>query len=433
MKYKILLVSFYNDEAYGLRILHSILHHQGHDAEMLFLKLGANKTELTLKEKKLFFDFLRFIDVDMVAFSLVSPNFMLYKSLYPEIRKCGDFKILLGGWQVTLNPNDCIPYCDYLCVGEGEEAVPELVNALAKKECTTNIKNVWSNTDGVTSINNVRPLVETLSKYPYCILQGVHGCFIENNEFVPVDPYQLNTRYGTIMGRGCPLSCSYCSNSFMSNKVYPKQWSRMRYRDIDHVIAELKQAKNCMPNLERINFYDEIFIPEKKWITEFFKRYKAEIDLPFYCMFYPGTCNDNLARVAKEAGLAGVWMGIQSGSERVRKEIYKRCYGNKLVMMQAEIFAEYKISAKYDFIFDNPFETKEEEQETIELMKALPEPKSFNLFSLKFFPNTDITQMALDKGLITQESLDDQLDIICPEYEVFDERKKQILKEVYSD
>ena len=57
----------------------------------------------------------------------------------------------------------------------------------------------------------------------------------------------------------------------------------------------------------------------------------------------------------------------------------------------------------------------------------MPEPKLFNLFSLKFFPRTEITDMALGKGIITKKDLDDQLNIESPRYSVSDIEEQRIL------
>lgn len=426
--FKVLLISLYNDESYGLRILHSILVSQGYDARMLFLKINKN-SNLTLEEKELFFNFLKEFEPDLVTFSLVSPNFMLYKELYSKIMTIGNFKILIGGWQASLNPEETIKYCDYLCIGEGEEAILELVCSLAKEEKPFDIPNIWFNRKYTIVKNEVRLLNKNLDDYPFCLIDNKYSYFIENNELVNKEPYFFNSRYGIMLSRGCPYHCTYCSNSYMDKEVYPKEWSKMRYRSVEHVMNELRQVKKLLPNIKQINFYDEIFIPKKEWLKEFFSKYKKEINLPFYCMFYPGTCDEYLIKVMKKAGLAGVWLGVQSGSEKVRKEVFKRYYSNKKLIEQAKLFKKHNISVKYDIIFNNPWEP--DTSETIKLMRKLPNPKLFNFFSLKYFPNTEITKMALEKGFITQKELDDQLTIMCPEYEISNERKMEILNKVY--
>ena len=63
-------------------------------------------------------------------------------------------------------------------------------------------------------------------------------------------------------------------------------------------------------------------------------------------------------------------------------------------------------------------------------MALLPKPKSFNFFSLKFFPHTEITEMALKQGIIREENLDDQLNIESPVYTINDVKEQHILERI---
>ena len=427
---KILFISFYNDEAYGLRILHSIAHNEGHEAKMLFFKLNypRPRSSITEHERELFYDYLNYFKPDILAFSLVSSNFKLYQSFYKELRKRGDWKIIIGGWQATLNPHETIKYCDYLNIGEGEESIPELIECLENKRIPLDIKNIWFHYEDTYIEQKPRELCKDLNRYPIPIIDNRFAVYIDDNEIYYKDPYTINTRYGISISRGCPFSCTYCSNS--TQKEIYSNWSKIRYRTIEHSIEELKQAKKRIPNLKCINFYDEVFPSKIEWLKEFFNQYKKEIDIPFYCMFYPGTCKEELIQIMKKAGLAGIWLGVQSGSERVRKEVFKRFYSNEKVLEQANLFAKYEISVKYDFIFDNPFETEKETKESIKLMAELPEPKAFNMFSLKFFPHTEITEKALKEKIISEEYLDDQLNIESPRYTVSDEKEQEYLNRI---
>lgn len=194
----------------------------------------------------------------------------------------------------------------------------------------------------------------------------------------------------------------------MANQVYPGTWSKIRYRDVEHVQKEMVFVKDHLKNVRCVNFYDEVFSPPLSWIKEFFQWYKTEINIPFFCFFYPGTCSDEKAEILADAGMAGVWLGIQSGSERVRRDIFKRPYSNEKILNQAEIFFRHGINVRYDFIFDNPFESFDESLESIYMMMELPQPFSLNTFSLKYFPNTEITEMAKEMGLIEKQDTDDR-------------------------
>ena len=425
-RFKVLLVSFFNDEAYGIRSLHSTLIENAIDAYMLFFKVESkqiildhdaktkkdfmhNLRNASDKEIALLVNFITENQINVIGFSLVSSHFYLYKRIYERIRNIQGLTIVIGGWQPSLNPDDCISYTDYLCIGEGEVALRELIDLLATNKNADHVLNFWINKTDITTKNPVRPLTRDLSSFPSPVYEHKYSYIIENDQIVNFEPAFDNSRYGTFIGRGCPFQCTYCSNSFMANIVYPTSWSRIRYRSIDHVKKEMVFVKSKLNNVRSINFYDEVFSPSMDWIRGFFSWYEKEINIPFYCFFFPGSCSEEKCRTLARAGLHGVWIGVQSGSLRVRKEIFKRMYTNKQVIEQANIFHKYNVSVRYDFIFDNPFESFEESVESILLMLELPQPFTVNLFSLKYFPNTEITKMALSAKIIVEKDLDDNL------------------------
>jgi anaerobic magnesium-protoporphyrin IX monomethyl ester cyclase len=421
---KVLLVSFFNDEAYGLRSLHSTLIENNIDAHMLFFKVKSKYFKIHHDEQlkksfkgdinnasdheiDLLVEYIKSGKFDVVGFSLVSSHFKMYQRIYAKIKNIDGMVIVLGGWQPSLSPEQCINYTHYLCIGEGELPFYELIVRLANKQSTDNIENFWINRNSTVIKNPVRPLTRDISSFPIPLFDHKYSHFIENNELIHYEPYFDNIRYGTFIGRGCPYHCTYCSNSYMANTIYPKSWSKIRYRSIDHMKREMLVVKEKLKHVQTINFYDEVFTPKLDWIREFFSWYQQEIKIPFCCFFFPGTCSDEKCRILANAGLRGVWMGVQSGSQRVRKEVFKRVYTNERILDQARIFHKYEVSVRYDFIFDNPFETFEESLESIYMMLELPQPFSLNLFSLKYFPNTEITKMALKAGIINTSHIDD--------------------------
>jgi radical SAM superfamily enzyme YgiQ (UPF0313 family) len=381
---KILFCIFENSEALGLRILHSIVASKYGTCKLLFI----NEYNI-----KLILEAIRDFQPDVLGFSLVSANWDYYKIAYPFIRKAGKFKIILGGWFPTLSPDECKSYCDVVVRGEGERVIIQVLEDIKENKYLREYIGPRADTK-----NQPFPLLDNNSNRP-----GYWSSVIENWKLEERDPIFQNYRYGISIGRGCPHSCTYCSNNYMKN-LYPN-CGKIRFRDYENVFSELLWVKKKLNNLTTIVFFDEIFMPPKEGRAEFFQNYKKAINFPFYALFYPGTCTDEFAKELKQAGLAGVWLGVQSGSERIRKEIFNRYGSNERILKQAQIFSQNNINARYDFIFENPFDTVETLEETRNLIKQLPGPNTINAFRMKFFPNTEITKMALKAGLTDKEDM----------------------------
>jgi hypothetical protein len=100
-------------------------------------------------------------------------------------------------------------------------------------------------------------------------------------------------------------------------------------------------------------------------------------------------------------------MGIQSGSERIRRDCYERETPNQDIIQACEILERYGVGRNLDFIGENPYEDEADRRETIDLLCRLPKPFYFNYFSLTYFPGVDLTERALRDGLIRPEDVED--------------------------
>jgi len=401
----------------GLRSIHATLRENGFEAKLVFLKrdtrskiqhLTCSPDLVSEREFDLFKELILRLRPDILGFSLVSAHVPMVKGIIKQIRPYFRGKILLGGIHPTLQPEESIQFSDMICRGEGELPMLDLASSLTEGRDIYRLQNFWFKaTKGQTIKNEIRERTVDLDQNPIPIFLHEDCYIIDNNTIAHKDPYYENTRYGIMAFRGCPFKCSFCSNSYLA-KLYSKEAVRnkLRSRSVDHVLEELIYVKRTLPKVERINFYDEVFVPPRPWLDKFCGEYKSLIGLPFYCEFFPGVEREDAIVKLKEAGLNGTWLGVQSGSERLRREILFRNYSNDTVLKAAHLFMKHGVDVRYDFILDNPFESWDDKIQTIQLMMQLPTPYTANLFSLAYFPNTDITNMALEKGYITDSEIE---------------------------
>ena len=102
-----------------------------------------------------------------------------------------------------------------------------------------------------------------------------------------------------------------------------------------------------------------------------------------------------------------IQMGIETACERTKK-IYRRSTPNEIVLRAAQSINKFKgrVTAIYDFILDNPYETNEDIVETLEFILKIPRPFHLQLFSLIFFPGTELYNTAKKDKIITDEERD---------------------------
>jgi len=148
---------------------------------------------------------------------------------------------------------------------------------------------------------------------------------------------------------------------------------------------------------------DEVFAIEKEWLDEFVIKYQKEIGLPFYVEYHPKLLNLEMLDKLVGAGLDEVDVGIQSGSDNVRNQIYNRPGTNTEIVNLANEVSRRGIKIRYDLILNSPYDNEKELKDTLDLLFNLPKPLSFNLFSMQFFPNYPLTIQAINDGYIKPE------------------------------
>jgi len=119
-------------------------------------------------------------------------------------------------------------------------------------------------------------------------------------------------------------------------------------------------------------------------------------------------------RSLKEAGMAWISMGLQSGSDHVCREIYKRTSVKKDFLRAAEMVKGFGLAALYDVILDNPLERDQDRLETVKALIETPKPFVVQFFSLTLYHGTELYERANKE---CPEMMQDAREKDCLQYE----------------
>jgi anaerobic magnesium-protoporphyrin IX monomethyl ester cyclase len=325
---------------------------------------------------------------DVVGLYSTAEQFYFVKDLIQRVPP-GIFTIV-GGAHPTCFPEciDKVPRLDAICIGEGEHAMLELVQALQAGKDVSGIRSLWVRHNGAIVRNPVRPFIENLDELPY-------------EDLDLFNPQEKIDRYGMsqirmITSRGCPYQCTYCSNKRLSESQ-PGRY--VRYRGAAHVMGELNEL-NRKYRFSEVMFDDDIFMMNKAILGEFCARYPKEIGKPFVFCGRVEMCKPDMLAALKAAGGRRIDFGVESGNEELRRRILKRRMTNADIVDACRMAQAAGLQVKTLNMVGLPDETAATHMDTVKINQDI-NPDVVSVFTFCPYPGTELYDYCVQKGYYT--------------------------------
>lgn len=388
--------------------LHSFVEKAGYNVYTIFFReldfMGG--TPPTQNETEALITLLKELNPGIIGLSVNSMSFWDCADITQELKKQLSCPIMWGGIHPMIDPGRCLDYADIIIRGEAEGALLELFDKLTNKKDFSKVKNLWIK-DKNSNIhkNKYREVIQDLDSLPFPDYSDKNKFYLikgKANRENPIPHYKYG--YNITTSRGCPMRCTFCFEHVLNREF---KFKYLRRRSVDNVIAELKQALVLYPKIESINFWDNIFTMDKEWVKDFSVKYKDYINKPFFCYGHASLIKDSdMIKWLYHAGMKHIFLGMQTGNEKLRREIYKRSETNEDILRASQIIKKYAPEAelRFDTIMSD-FETPETLREGIKFLLTLPKPFGTNRNNMAYYLNFDITSMALEQGLISQDQI----------------------------
>jgi len=280
---------------------------------------------------------------------------------------------------------------DFVVVGEGEEAMLDLVNALESNSDLGSIPNIGFNNGDSVRVGPVRPPIADLDTLP----------LPDKDLFYHEYRGMVNNSYMILGSRGCAYNCSYCWNSVI-NKAY-SGYRFFRKRTPKNIIAELIWAKERY-KIKRVTFYDEVFTSDKKWLRELLWEYREKVGLPFFCCVHPSGVDEETIELLTDAGCGAVNMGIQTINTDTRKRLLGRSETNEQIQKAMNLLARTNIFVYTNIMLGLPGQTEEELLENLEFCNKYKADIPA-IYWLRYYPGTRIVETARNAGLLSKQEV----------------------------
>jgi anaerobic magnesium-protoporphyrin IX monomethyl ester cyclase len=248
---------------------------------------------------------------------------------------------------------------DFIVLGEGEQTLLELVNAISRKEDFMAIAGLAFLRGNETVRTAARKVMKDLDALPLPAwdlinMEDYRNTWIKHNGY-----FSLNIS----TTRGCPFKCNWCAKPIYGN--------RYNARSPHHVVKELKWLKERYA-FDHIWFCDDIFGLKPGWVNEFADLLEEEkLSFPFKIQSRADLLlQENYVSALARAGCENSWMGAESGSQKVLDAMDK---GTQVEQIYAStrLLKEHGIKPSFFIQFGYPGETKEDIRKTIHMINEL--------------------------------------------------------------
>jgi len=353
----------------------------------------------------------------LVGFSLMSKDIKMLLPIADALGTAGT-PVIWGGIHPTAMPEESLAHCDFVCVGEGELTLFRLYQLLRGGNTDySSIPNLAYKANGQAVLPLTFHSEPSLDALPFPDYEFSDAHMLSGDGNIHVIPFSPDMREKFLgwnsflfySQRGCPFSCTYCSNSLYHNIAKTTRVSWYRTVSPARVKEEIRHHLKFLKVqvLLWINDDDFIFRPLEE-IEELGKFFRDELRLRFNINATPSAVTHEKVAALVKYGVYQICMGVQTGSPRILKDVYQRSVKPEQVIKAAQIIGDfYKdgIVVDYGFILENPYEQPEDLRDSIKLFMALPRPYSVSLYSLAFFPGTVLTKRALQEQVISKSDI----------------------------
>lgn len=206
---------------------------------------------------------------------------------------------------------------------------------------------------------------------------------------------------------GCKFACSFCMINLINRTdaspgVVSSDSRGMRYWSTEFILKELKKLSDL--GVETVRISDEMFFLDKKHYEPLLQGI-IDSGLKFNMWAYSrvDTVKKEALALFKKAGINWLALGIEAGSQSVRKEVSKGTFKDINIREVVASVRDVGINVISNYIFGLPDDNLESMQQTLDLALEL-NTEMVNMYPCQALPGSPLSKVASENGWVVPNS-----------------------------
>lgn len=338
-------------------------------------------------------DVINSANIDIVGFGGLSGEYQDLARMARHVRaiKPG-MTIMMGGGIVTAEPEtamSAIPEVDYGVIGEGEQTIVELVEALTHRKDLNDVDGlIFRDPQGCFVTTSRRSEIKNLDTLPLPDYEGFnYGDYLMKNPDMS-DEGKRYSQVSIIGGRSCKYNCTFC---------FHPSGTRYRQRSLDSIFKEIDWLIQHY-NISYIALREELFATDNERVREFCRRIE-KYDFDWSIQLRIDNVNQELVDLLKNTRCRYIFVGVESAVDKILKSMHKGI-NVKQIEEALEMLHLAGLNSRSGVIMGDTMETVETANETIEWFMRNHERYRMFLDMIIAFPGSIVYNRACRDGII---------------------------------
>jgi len=337
---------------------------------------------------------------DVMYFSVVEDVFRKTLLMLDAVADLG-VPHLLGGVFPTAAPEFALefPEVKMIAVGEGEQVIVDLAEAIRTGRPATDIAGTWYKDEAGAVHRNPRPPLVDLNE-----ISPDFSLFADARFYRPMGGRIFKT-FPVETYRGCPYLCTFCNSPMNPGLAKRDGLGNFLRRKKMAVLEKELEDLVARHSPEFLYFVDDSFLARPpQEIFDFCDMYE-KFRLPFWFNTRVENVDEAKLRRLKEVGCYRISFGIECGNEGFRRNVLKRHPTNEDLKQKFQVCEQSGIAFSVNLIIGFPGETRDLIMDTVEFVRSISGYDTLTVSIFTPYHGTELHRIAVKNGWLDKDSL----------------------------